>query len=104
GLDSTPHGVGAQLLTIGVALAGVAIFGYLVAGALDAIAHEVAGETRKTRRRVRMIDELRDHFIICGYGRVGRRSAEEFKVSGQPFVVLDFSPDAITHAKEHDVL
>jgi voltage-gated potassium channel len=75
GLDSTPHGIGAQLLTIGIALSGVAIFGYLVAGALDAIAHEVAGETRKTRRRVRMIDGLKDHFIICGYGRVGLRPA-----------------------------
>jgi voltage-gated potassium channel len=104
GLDSTPHGVGAQLLTIGIALSGVAIFGYLVAGALDAIAHEVAGETRKTRRRLRMIDGLNDHFIICGYGRVGRRAAEEFEASGQPFVVLDFSADAIAHAKERDVL
>jgi voltage-gated potassium channel len=104
GLDSTPHGAGAQLLTIGIALSGVAIFGYLVAGALDAIAHEVAGETRKSRRRVRMINGLKDHFIICGYGRVGRRAAEEFVVSGQSFVVLDFSADAIAHAKEHDVL
>jgi voltage-gated potassium channel len=104
GLDSTPHGVGAQMLTIGVALAGVAIFGYLVAGALDAIAHEVAGETRKTRRRLRTIDGLKDHFIICGYGRVGRRAAEEFEVSQEPFVVLDFSPDAIAHAKERGVL
>ena len=39
-----------------------------------------------------MIDELKDHFIICGYGRVGRRAADEFDASGQPFVVLDFSP------------
>src|SRR6266446_9948985 len=104
GLDSTPRGVGAQMLTIGVALAGVAIFGYLVAGALDAIAHEVAGETRETRRRLRMIDGLRDHFILCGYGRVGRRAAEEFEVSGEPFVVLDFSADAIAYAKERGVL
>jgi voltage-gated potassium channel len=104
GLDTTPHGVAAQMLTIGLALAGVAIFGYLVAGALDAIAHEVAGETRKTRRRLRMIDGLKDHFIICGYGRVGRRAAEEFEVAGEPFVVLDFSADAIAHAKERGVL
>jgi voltage-gated potassium channel len=104
GLDSTPRGTGAELLTIGIALSGVAIFGYLVAGALDAIAHEVAGETRKTKRRLRMIDQLRDHFIICGYGRVGRRAAEEFEVSGQPYVVLDFNPDAIAVAKERGVL
>jgi voltage-gated potassium channel len=104
GLDSTPRGVGAEMLTIAIALAGVAIFGYLVAGALEAIAHEVAGEKRRTRRRLRMIEQLHDHFIICGYGRVGRRAAEEFEVSGQPFVVLDFSEDAIEEAKERGVL
>jgi voltage-gated potassium channel len=104
GLDSTPRGTGAELLTIGIALSGVAIFGYLVAGALDAIAHEVAGETRKTKRRLRMIDALNDHFIICGYGRVGRRAAEEFESAGQPYVVLDFNADALAAAKERGVL
>jgi len=104
GLDSTPRGTGPELLTIGIALCGVAIFGYLVAGALDAIAHEVAADTRRTKRRLRMIDQLTDHFIICGYGRVGRRAAEEFELSGQPFVVLDFNPDAVAAAKERGVL
>ena len=104
GLDTRPRGTGAELLTIGVALAGVAIFGYLVAGAIDAIAHEVAGETRRTKRRLRMIDRLENHFIICGYGRVGRRAAEEFAASGEPYVVLDFSPDSIAIAKERGVL
>ena len=50
-----------------------------------------------------MIDQLSDHFIICGYGRVGRRAAEEFAVSGEPFVVLDFNPDALAAAKERGV-
>jgi voltage-gated potassium channel len=104
GLDTRPQGSGAELLTIAIALCGVAIFGYLVAGALDAIAHEVAAETRRTRRRLRMIDQLNDHFIICGYGRVGRRAAEEFQVAGEPFVVLDFNPDALEAAKERGVL
>jgi voltage-gated potassium channel len=104
GLDTRPRGVGAELLTILIALAGVAIFGYLLAGALEAVAHEVAGERRRTRRRLHMIDELRDHFIICGYGRVGRRAAEEFEASGDPFVVLDFSPDALAEAEQRGVL
>jgi voltage-gated potassium channel len=104
GLDTRPRGVGAELLTIGIALAGVAIFGYLLAGALGAIAHEGAGERRRASRQLRMIDELTDHFIICGYGRVGRRAAEEFTASGQPFVVLDFSPDALAEAKQRGVL
>jgi len=104
GLDSTPEGTGAELLTIALALSGVAIFGYLAAQVLEAIAREVTGDARREKRRRRMIDELRDHFIICGYGRVGRRAAEEFGASGEPFVVLDFNPEVLRIARELDVL
>ncbi|MEI8106055.1 MAG: TrkA family potassium uptake protein [Actinomycetes bacterium] len=104
GLDTRPRGVGAELLTVALALSGVAIFGYLAAQTLEAVAREVTGDARRSKRRRRMIEQLQDHFIICGYGRVGRRAAEEFSVSGQAFVVLDFSPDAIAVARERGVL
>jgi voltage-gated potassium channel len=104
GLDTAPRGFGAELLTILLALAGVAIFGYLAAQVFEAIAREVAPEARKDKRRLKTIDEIHDHFIICGYGRVGRRAAEEFTASGQSFVVLDFSPTALALARDRDIL
>ena len=36
-----------------------------------------------------------DHFIICGYGRVGRRGGQEFAAADVPYVVLDFSDEAL---------
>ena len=51
-----------------------------------------------------MIEQLEDHFIICGYGRVGRRAADEFAASGQPFVVLDTGEEAIDIARQRGVL
>jgi voltage-gated potassium channel len=104
GLDTAPRGPGAELLTIGLALAGVAIFGYLAAQVFESIAREIAPEARKEKRRQKMIDDIRDHFIICGYGRVGRRAAEEFDASGQRYVVLDFSAEALALASERGVL
>ena len=56
------------------------------------------------RRRRRTIEQLRDHYIICGYGRVGRRVAEEFREAGVRYVVLDFNADAIEAAREHGAL
>ena len=104
GLDTTPQGASAELLTIFLALSGVAIFGYLAAQAVEAVAREVTGHARREKRQRRMIGELRDHFIICGFGRVGRKAADEFVASGQPFVVLDFNPDALAAARERGVL
>jgi voltage-gated potassium channel len=104
GLDTEPEGVGAELLTIAMALSGVAIFGYLAAQVVEAIAHEVTGNTRRERRQRRMIDQLKDHFIICGYGRVGRRAAEEISAAGEALVVLDVNPGALDVARERGVL
>lgn len=47
------------------------------------------------RRRIRMIDTLEGHFILCGAGRIGLIIAEEFRRQGVPFVVIDHDPDAV---------
>jgi voltage-gated potassium channel len=104
GLDSTPQGLRAELLTIGVVLSGVAIFGYFAAQIFDSIAHSVMGGAWREKKRRKMIDELRDHIIVCGYGRVGRRAGHELQEAGVPYVVLDFSDEALDHARERDVL
>jgi voltage-gated potassium channel len=104
GLDTTPRGLGAELLTIGVVLSGVAIFGYFAAQLFDSIAHSVFGGAWRDKKRRKMIDRLDNHIILCGYGRVGRRAGEELRAAGVPFVVLDFSDEALEHARELDVL
>jgi len=104
GLDSTPHGLAAELLTILIVLSGVAIFGYFAAQIFDSVAHSVLGGAWKEKRRRKVIDQLRDHIIVCGYGRVGRRAGDELRDAGVPYVVLDFSEEALEHAREHDDL
>jgi voltage-gated potassium channel len=103
GLDSTPRGLGAELLTIAIVVSGVAIFGYFAAQIFDSIAHSVLGGAWREKKRRKMIDELRDHIIVCGYGRVGRRAGDELQGAAVPYVVLDFSEEALEHAREHDV-
>jgi len=104
GLDSTPHGLWPELLTIAIVLSGVAIFGYFAAQIFDSIAHSVLGGAWREKRRRKMIEQLRDHIIVCGYGRVGRRAAAELREAGVPYVVLDFSEEALERAREQDDL
>lgn len=104
GLDSRPEGAGAEILTLGLVFAGVAIFAYLGALIVEAITRGVVTGAIAERRRRRTIEQLRDHYIICGYGRVGRQVGGEFIEAGVPFVVLDFNPDALEAASENNVL
>ena len=47
------------------------------------------GDVFNKRRNKRMIDKLKDHHIVCGFGRVGRGAAAELQRAGVPFVVVD---------------
>jgi voltage-gated potassium channel len=101
GLDTVPQNDSARLLSIALVLAGLTIFAYIAAILVEGIARGVFTGALAERRRRRAIEQLRDHYVICGYGRVGRRVAEEFREAGVKYVVLDFNPDAIEYAREH---
>jgi voltage-gated potassium channel len=100
GIDSTADSTAMAFFTIVLLLLGLAIFAYVAGAIVEAIAQGVVGGAWAERRRRRTIDRMRDHFIICGYGRVGRRSGRELGEAGMPFVVLDFSDEAIAAAAE----
>jgi voltage-gated potassium channel len=104
GLDSTPPNDSSRILTIILVLAGITIFAYIGSLVVEAIARGVLGDVWTERRRRRAIAGLQDHYIICGFGRVGRRVADEFKHEGAPFVVVDFSPEAQEAAAAAGVL
>ncbi len=57
------------------------------------------------KRRIRnMIDKLQGHFIVCGYGRVGRGAADELKEAGVPFVVVDRDEEKVERAIKNGIL
>jgi voltage-gated potassium channel len=103
GLDTQPKTHAAQIFTIVLLIAGVAIFAYVAGAIVEMIAHGVLGGAWAERRRRRIIERMRDHFIICGYGRVGRRIAQELRDARVPFVVLDFNPEVLEIARGEGV-
>jgi voltage-gated potassium channel len=78
------------LLIVGVGSAFYALT-LIAAGVIDSRLHPRIQE----KRRARMIDQLNDHFILCGAGRIGLIIAEEFRRQGVPFVVIDHDPAAV---------
>src|SRR5262249_35191825 len=79
GIDTKPQGTGGILTTILLVLAGMAIYGYLASAIVELIAHGVLTGAMTERRRRRVIEGISDHYIICGFGRVGREVGEEFR-------------------------
>lgn len=100
GLVSVPDSTAERALTLVLVVWGVAVFLYVFGLVIELTVSGTVSGAWEQRRMVRRMSELTDHIIICGYGRVGRRAALEFRATGTPYVVLDFSPPALEVAKE----
>lgn len=50
------------------------------------------------RRVKKMIDTLKGHYIVCGFGRVGRGAAGELSRAGVPFVIIDRDEEKVEGA------
>ena len=103
GLDTVPRSDSARAISIVLVFAGITIFAYIATIVVEGIARGVFTGALAERRRRRRIERLSDHYIICGYGRVGRRVADEFRHADVEFVVLDFTDDAVEAAREAGV-
>src|SRR5271170_8450991 len=56
------------------------------------------------RRVKRMIEKLQGHYIICGFGRVGRGAADELRMQGATFVIVDHNEEKVERAIKEGML
>jgi len=56
------------------------------------------------RRQAHMLDTIKDHFIICGYGRIGSIVAKQFQRQHVPMVVIERDGERMQLALEHGAL
>jgi voltage-gated potassium channel len=65
---------------------------------------EATSGRRVGRRMAHQVEELQDHFVLCGYGRVGSTVARELVHDGERFVVIDSNPESLKRARDDGYL
>jgi voltage-gated potassium channel len=83
------------LMVVGVVAVlylGLNVFEFVLDGEL----RQLLGR-RKLQSRIR---KMKNHIIVCGFGRMGRSLCEALELKGQPFVAIDRDADALTVAAE----
>jgi voltage-gated potassium channel len=63
----------------------------------------VEGEIRAAlgkRKLLKHIQKLQDHYILCGFGRIGEIIARQLKEAGVPLVVVENNPDLVPRLEE----
>ncbi|HEV8038067.1 MAG TPA: NAD-binding protein [Bryobacteraceae bacterium] len=83
---------------------GVTIMLLAVGGMTQAIIELELNQYFGKRRTKKMIDHLQGHYIVCGFGRVGRGAALELQRAGAPFLVVDRNDDRVEWAMKLGML
>lgn len=87
-----------KIFTMGLLLFGVGTAFYLLTTFVAYVIEGDVGAAFSVTRMKNRIDQLRDHYILCGFGRVGEEIAREFSERQIPFVVVENNPDTTPRA------
>lgn len=90
-----------RLFTVAIALVGIGVVAFM---ASRGIQYLVATQRYLERRMQRRIDALSDHYVICGYGRLGQRIAEDLRRAGLDVVIIDHSVERTLELQEASFL
>jgi voltage-gated potassium channel len=92
--DILPTGVAGRGFAIAVMLFGVSLGLYSLS---SMVGFMVSGEFTRVRKAMNLnsqLENIKNHVIICGYGRVGRKAAEKMDRLGLKYVIVDRNKDA----------
>src|SRR4030095_16458334 len=94
--DVTPQTTLGRVFATGFMLFGVGIVLYALTTAVQSIIQSELIETFGERRRSRKVSKLRNHFIICGAGRVGSHLVRNLLATHDTFIVIERDADRVT--------
>jgi voltage-gated potassium channel len=93
-----------RVFTIFLAIAGVGTIFYGLVSLFQFVIEGELGQLVGVHRMKGRIDSLKDHYILCGFGRVGEEIAREFEVRRLPYVVIESNAEAIERCRQRGYL
>jgi voltage-gated potassium channel len=90
-----PLDTSGQLWTMALLITGVGTLFYAAVSSVELVVEGTVRGYFGRRRMEAAIGKLSGHYILCGYGRVGRQVAREFAADGVPFVLIDHDPATV---------
>src|SRR5210317_2474710 len=99
--ELSPEG---KVFTIVLIISGTGIIAYTLSSLLQ---FTLEGQLRKILGRKKLesrISKLSDHYIICGFGRIGHQICREFQSRPMPFVVVEKDPQLVERLARGDYM
>ena len=93
-----------KVFTIFLILTSLSLFGYAVSSFTEVLANGEFFKQLKRKKVQQKIDKLKEHTIVCGYGRNGMQAINKLRSYQQKFVVVEKDKELLSSLEEENIL
>lgn len=86
-----------RLFTVFIGMSGIGVLGYVLSTFTAFMLESDLNVSWRRKKMLKKISQLKNHYIVCGVGLVGRNVAHELEMTGRPFVVVEGEMAVIQH-------
>ncbi len=91
-----------EVFTMAIAFSGVAVMTYFFSSVTAIVLASDFDKSMRRRRMEKAMKKIRNHYIVCGFGRVGRNVGQELESTNRHFVAIDEKVELLeSHAEKH---
>lgn len=87
-VDVTRYEYG-RLFTVFIGITGIGVLGYVLSTVTALMLESDLNVSLRRKKMQQKINKLKDHYIVCGVGRVGSNVAHELVMKGRHCVIVD---------------
>jgi len=99
-----PLSPSAKIFTSLLILSSIVIVGYALSVITEYMLSKNNIGNLREKRVHKMIDKMRDHVIVCGYGRNGKQAVQKLLAYKQPFVVIEKNEEVVERFSDDNML
>ncbi len=92
-----------KIFTVFLILTSVVIVGYAISIITEYILSKNNIEELKLKRMQKKIDSLKNHIIICGFGRNGKQAVNKLIAYYKPFVIIEKNKETVEKYQSEDL-
>ncbi len=93
----------AQIFTMVIAFSGVAVMTYFFSSVTAIVLASDFDKSLRRRRMEKAMKKVHGHYILCGFGRVGRNVAQELEATNRHYIAIDEQIDLLESYAEKKV-
>lgn len=92
-----------QVFTTVLIVFGVAVVFWAGASLIEAVISEQMWHALQRKRMNNRISRMRDHYIVCGFGRMGQQIVKDLQNENVPHVVIEQNPEQLPKLMAQDI-